>query len=69
MSQTYPVAGDRASTREGEYIRSVYNWMLTGLALTGGVAYFTAHYQPIRDLIYGNPFLFLILLASNWLWS
>jgi uncharacterized protein len=47
------------------FIRSVYNWMALGLALTGFVAYFVAHSQTLMRLIYGNPMSIIILFVAE----
>ncbi|MFH1137081.1 MAG: Bax inhibitor-1/YccA family protein [Pseudomonadota bacterium] len=65
MNQPYQYAGSRAITAEGEFIRRVYNWMLTGLALTGGVAYFTASSETIMNLILGNQLIMLLLIGAE----
>lgn len=64
---------DTATTRRTEttqirvnsFIRSVYNWMAGGLALTGGVAYFAAHNQVLNQLIFGTPMVFFILIIAE----
>lgn len=47
------------------FIRSVYNWMAFGLALTGGVAYFTAHNPTMQQLIFGTPMVFFGLIIAE----
>lgn len=47
------------------FIRSVYNWMAAGLALTGGVAYFTAHNTALRSLVFGNSMVFFALIIAE----
>lgn len=51
--------------RVNSFIRSVYNWMATGLALTGGVAYFAAHNQTLNQLIFGVPMVFFGLIIAE----
>jgi hypothetical protein len=51
--------------REGEFVRRVYNWMLTGLALTGGVAYFTSGSETMLNLIFGNQLVMLLLIGAE----
>lgn len=43
-----------------EFVRSVYNWMAIGLALTGFVAYFVANNEPILRVVWGAKWLFFI---------
>jgi uncharacterized protein len=47
------------------FIRSVYNWMAIGLALTGFVAYYAAHSRTLMQLIYGNPMSIIILFIAE----
>ncbi|NOY68996.1 MAG: Bax inhibitor-1/YccA family protein [Deltaproteobacteria bacterium] len=64
---------DRAATRPTEFtrvhvnsfIRSVYNWMAAGLALTGLVAFYTAGNQALFRLIVGNQLVFFGLIAGE----
>ncbi|MCF8024963.1 MAG: Bax inhibitor-1/YccA family protein, partial [Desulfobacteraceae bacterium] len=51
--------------RVNSFIRSVYNWMAGGLALTGGVAYFAAHNQALNQLIFGTPMVFFVLIIAE----
>jgi FtsH-binding integral membrane protein len=53
----------QAQVLVNSFVRSVYNWMAVGLALTGGIAYYTAHSQAMMRLIYGNPMTIFILIA------
>lgn len=64
---------DPAITRRTEFtrvnvnsfIRSVYNWMAAGLALTGLVAFYTAHNPALFHLIVGNQLVFFGLIAGE----
>lgn len=47
------------------FIRSVYNWMAIGLALTGGIAFFTANNEAMRNLVFGNSMIFFILIIAE----
>ncbi len=47
------------------FIRSVYNWMAIGLALTGVVALFVSHSEPMRGLILGNRLIFFGLIIGE----
>lgn len=40
------------------YVRSVYNWMFIGLALTGLVAFYTSTNTAMLKLLFGNSFMF-----------
>lgn len=64
---------DPVTTRPAEFtqvyinsfIRSVYNWMSAGLALTGLVAFYTAHNPTLLRLIFGNQLVFFGLIAGE----
>ena len=51
--------------RVNEFIRSVYNWMAIGLALTGFIAYYVASTPAILNLILGNQILFFGLIIAE----
>lgn len=55
----------RTQVLVNSFIRSVYNWMAIGLALTGVIAYFTAHNEAMRSLIFGNPMVFFALIIAE----
>ncbi|RPI80104.1 MAG: Bax inhibitor-1/YccA family protein [Desulfobacteraceae bacterium] len=40
------------------YVRSVYNWMFIGLALTGLIAFYTSTSTALLKVLFGNPFMF-----------
>ncbi len=56
---------DRAVIDEGlrEYMLRVYNYMATGLALTGAVAYSVAQNETLLQVIYGTPLMWVVFLA------
>ncbi|MBW1925464.1 MAG: Bax inhibitor-1 family protein, partial [Deltaproteobacteria bacterium] len=48
-----------------EFVRSVYNWMFVGLALTGFVAYYVSTSQAALQFVFGNRLVFFgIILAE-----
>ena len=55
----------QVQTRVNEFIRSVYNWMAIGLALTGFVAYYVAHTPALVEVIFGNRLLFFGLIIGE----
>ena len=55
----------QVQTRVNEFIRSVYNWMAIGLALTGFTAYFVANTPALVELIFGNRLLFFGLIIGE----
>lgn len=46
-----------------QYMLRVYNYMGTGLAITGLVAFFTANSPTLLNAIYGSPIRWLVFLA------
>jgi hypothetical protein len=51
--------------RVNDFIRSVYNWMAIGLALTGCVALFVASNPTLLNLIFRNQILFFGLIIGE----
>ncbi|MFZ0131265.1 MAG: Bax inhibitor-1/YccA family protein [Desulfobacterales bacterium] len=47
------------------FLRSVYNWMAIGLALTGFVAFYVASSQTMQRIIFGNPIVFYGLIIGQ----
>jgi FtsH-binding integral membrane protein len=56
----------QVQVRVNEFIRSVYNWMAIGLALTGFVAFYVSNTPALLNLILGNRSFFSALLSLNW---
>jgi len=56
---------DRAEYDEGlrQHMLRVYNYMLGGLLLTGGVAYFTAGSETMLGLVLMSPLKWVVMLA------
>jgi hypothetical protein len=59
------VARPRAEILANEFVRSVYNWMGIGLALTGFVSLYVASNETILRLIFGNPIVFFVLIFAE----
>ncbi len=49
--------------RENHLIRNVYGYMTAGLALTALTAYLTSTSRTMLQLLYGNPFLSIVLVV------
>ncbi len=47
------------------FVRSVYNWMAVGLALTGFVAFYIASSPSMLRLIFGNQLIFFGLIIGE----
>jgi FtsH-binding integral membrane protein len=48
-----------------DFVRSVYNWMGIGLALTGLMAFYVSSSPTTLRLIFGNPIIFFILILAE----
>jgi uncharacterized protein len=55
----------RADVLANEYVRSVYNWMGIGLALTGFIAYYVSTNEAIMSLLFQNRVLFFGLVIAE----
>ncbi len=55
----------RAEVLVSDYVRSVYNWMGIGLALTGFVAYYVSTSESLLRMIFGNPLLLMVLIVAE----
>ncbi|MBS1237099.1 MAG: putative cold-shock inducible rane protein [Deltaproteobacteria bacterium] len=60
---TDTAVGTRAEVLVSDYVRSVYNWMGIGLALTGFVAYYVSTSESLLRLVFGNPLVLLVLIV------
>ena len=52
MSHSVPMQNQEAITHVNTFVRSVYNWMAAGLAVTGVVAYLFAHNANLFQLMF-----------------
>jgi FtsH-binding integral membrane protein len=55
----------RTEVLVNDYVRSVYNWMGIGLAITAVVALFVSNSPNLVRLIYGNPILLFALIFAE----
>jgi FtsH-binding integral membrane protein len=62
---TDAIVRTRAEILVSDYVRSVYNWMGIGLALTGFVAFYVSTSESIIRLIFGNPLVLLLLIVAE----
>ena len=58
-------ARQRTDALVNNYVRSVYNWMCIGLALTGFIAWFVSGNDTLRQLVFGNSILLIILIIAE----
>jgi FtsH-binding integral membrane protein len=65
--QTLPLGTTQAQAQVqvNQFIRSVYNWMAAGLALTGLVAVYVAGSETLIRLIFSNQLLFFGLIIGE----
>jgi len=54
-----------AATRENALVRSVYNWMMIGLGVSGLTAYFTSNSPALLQMIYGNSLVLIVLIVAE----
>jgi FtsH-binding integral membrane protein len=57
-------ARPRAEILVNDFVRSVYNWMAIGLALTGFVAFYVSRTPTLVRLIFGNPILLIVFIVA-----
>ncbi|CAN2042875.1 Bax1-I family protein YbhL [Candidatus Magnetomoraceae bacterium gMMP-15] len=50
--------------RVNEFIRSVYNWMGIGLALTGVIALFVASSPTLANIFLGTPLFWILIIGE-----
>ncbi|MFH1351712.1 MAG: Bax inhibitor-1/YccA family protein [Pseudomonadota bacterium] len=55
----------RTEVLVNDYVRSVYNWMCIGLALTGFMAFYVSSSEAILRLIFGNSLIFFGLIIAE----
>ena len=63
--QTIPLKKAQTQLMINEFVRSVYNWMAIGLALTGFVAFYVANSESMMRLIFGNKIIFFGLIIGE----
>ena len=56
---------ERIAAVQGEFIRSVYNWMGLGLAATALVSLYTASSATMLNFIFGTPLVFVGLIIAE----
>lgn len=55
----------RTDVLVNDFVRSVYNWMGIGLALTGFMAFYVSSSPTMIRLIFGNPIIFFALILAE----
>jgi len=54
-----------ALVKVNSFIRSVYNWMAVGLALTGFTAFYVASSETLLQIVFGNPVILFGLIFGE----
>lgn len=62
---TASLQSTQAQVRVNTFIRSVYNWMAVGLALTGFIALYVSNSAAMQRLIFGNQLVFFGLIIAE----
>lgn len=63
--ESFPLRRTQTQILVNEFVRSVYNWMAIGLALTGFVAFYVAHNPSMQSFVFGNRFVFFGLIIAE----
>jgi uncharacterized protein len=63
--QTVSYPQSQTQVRVNTFVRSVYNWMAIGLALTGWMAYTVANSPSMLRLVFGNQLVFFGLIIGE----
>jgi FtsH-binding integral membrane protein len=65
MAEPVSVPKPTAEVLVNDYVRSVYNWMCIGLALTGFVAYYVSTNETILKIIMSNSLVLFGLIIAQ----
>lgn len=65
MERPISLQKQRTEVVVNDFIRSVYNWMFLGLALTGFMAFYTANSETMLRFIFGNRLVFFGLILGE----
>jgi FtsH-binding integral membrane protein len=57
--------GQKTDALVNDFVRSVYNWMCVGLALTGFIAYYVSHSETLLNLVFQNRLIFFGLIIAE----
>jgi FtsH-binding integral membrane protein len=63
--ESVPLRQTQTQVLVNTFIRSTYNWMALGLALTGLVAYYIANSPQLLQIIFGNRLIFYGLIIGE----
>ena len=62
--ETVYYESSQVQARVNDFIRSVYNWMAAGLAVTGFMAYYVSQSPALLNLIFGTPLIFVLIIGE-----
>ncbi|MBN1830519.1 MAG: Bax inhibitor-1/YccA family protein [Deltaproteobacteria bacterium] len=65
MLGSYSVSRPSMEVMVNDFVRSVYNWMCIGLALTGFTAFYVSSSETMRQLVFGNQLIFFGLIIAE----
>ena len=60
-----PTSVDAVAAEQRRFMLRVYNWMTTGLGITGFVAYAVAYTPSLTAILFNNPFLPIVLIIAQ----
>jgi len=65
--ESFPMTAsiDAVAAEQRRFMLRVYNWMTTGLGITGLVAYAVAYTPSLTAILLGNPFLPIVLMIAQ----
>lgn len=55
----------QVQVKVNSFVRSVYNWMAVGLAITGLVAFAVANSPAVRGIVFGNMIILILLFVAQ----
>ena len=63
--QTVSLPRERTEVLVNDFVRSVYNWMCIGLALTGFIAFYVSSSETMIQLVFGNRLIFFGIIIAE----
>jgi len=63
--ETVSLPKQKTEVLVNNFVRSVYNWMCIGLALTGFIALYVSSNESILRLVYGNQIIFFGIIIAE----
>jgi FtsH-binding integral membrane protein len=62
MAEFMSIPRPKAEVLVNDFVRSVYNWMCIGLALTGFIAFYVSGSETVLQFVFGNRMVFFALI-------